>query len=150
MVSTTVPPVQAPAHEEFAHVGSHHVGSHHVGTHHTALRVATVAATAIATVFSAVALWLWNAPFAVVSPSEAISEALAQAAASQEVLHNQHGGYPVDPRALVQSGWLPVNDVDVTLVSAAAISFCPAAGPAGEAPVAWFDQDWRQLDEPCD
>lgn len=121
-----------------------------VASHHTALRAVTVAAASIATVFSAVALWLWNAPFAVVSPSEAISEALAQAAASQEAFHGQHGGYTVDPGALVQSGWVPASDVDVVLVSAAANSFCLAAGPAGAAPVAWFDQDWRQLDEPCD
>lgn len=117
---------------------------------HTALRVTTVAAAAIASVLSAVALWLWNAPFATVTPSERMSQALAEAAAAQEAFHHLHGGYTVDPGALVQAGWIPVNDIDVVLVSASADSFCLAAAPAGESPVAWFTQDWEQLDEPCE
>ncbi|MCV2395261.1 hypothetical protein OEB99_13160 [Actinotalea sp. M2MS4P-6] len=122
----------------------------HEASHHTALRVTTVVAASIAAVLVTAAMWLWNAPFATTTPSESVSEALAEAAAAQESFHDLHGGYTVDPGALIQAGWVPTNDVDVVLVSAASDAFCLAAGPAGKEPVAWFTHNWEQLDHPCE
>ncbi len=78
-----------------------------------------------------------------------ISEVLAAAAAAQAAYHDGHGTYTTDREQLGLAGWLSTYDADVTLVSAGADRFCIAAGPIGAVPVAWIDQDWKQLDKAC-
>lgn len=114
------------------------------------LLVATALTGAVAVAVVGVDLWQSGLAPAPATSAQEISEALGAAGAAQEAFHDLHGGYTVDPGALVGSGWEPAADVDVSLVSASTETFCLAAGPAGEAPTVWLDQSWQPLDGPCE
>lgn len=119
----------------------------HRARHH--LLVTSVLAVALTTAVIGVDLWQSGTSPAPATSVQEISEALGAAGAAQEAFHDLHGGYTVDPGALVRSGWQPDADVDVTLVSATTESFCLAAGPSGKAPTVWLDQSWQPLDRAC-
>jgi len=113
-----------------------------------------VATTALTGVLAAgvvgVDLWQSGLSPAPSTSAQEISEALGAAGAAQEAFHDLHGGFTVDPGALVRSGWQPDAGVDVTLVSASTETFCLAAGRSGEPPSVWLDQSWQPLDRACE
>ena len=113
--------------------------------------LATTALTgALAVAVVGVDLWQSGVSPTPSMSAQEVSEALGAAGAAQEAFHDVHGGYTVDPGALVRSGWQPDAGVDVTLVSASTEAFCLAAGPAGQSPTVWLDQSWQPLDRACE
>lgn len=130
-----------------ATVGTRAVRPRHTRRH---LLVATALTGAVVVAVGGVDLWQSGLSPAPAISAQEISEALGAAGAAQEAFHDVHGGYTVDPGALVGSGWEPIADVDVSLVSASTETFCLAAGPAGEVPTVWLDQSWQPLDRPCE
>jgi hypothetical protein len=117
--------------------------------HHHRLVVTTVAAAVLAAGLIGIDLRLARIDPAPVASSQMVSEALAAAAAAQAAYHDAHGTYTTDREQLGLADWLSTYDADVVLVTAGTDGFCIAAGPTGAAPVAWIDQDWKQLDKPC-
>lgn len=81
--------------------------------------------------------------------AETLAEALAAAGAAEEAHRDLHGGYTVDQGALVQSGWVPVPGVEVSVLDADRDGFCLAAGVTGGEPSAWLTETWAPLAEPC-
>jgi hypothetical protein len=94
----------------------------------------------------------WGGPVAgAATPSaERISEQLARTAAAEEQYYEAHERYTPDLAELGATGWVPVGDVSVVVVSAGAEVFCLAAGPSGEEPTAWLSQEWGAAGEPCE
>lgn len=95
--------------------------------------------------------WQWSAPLRHAGPTtpEVVTAALAGAAQAQEDQRALHGAYTTSREQLVTLGWTPLDDVDVTLVSASEDAFCIAAGPVAAAPVAWITQAGVQLVDAC-
>lgn len=139
-----VPGPRAPERSRPARADAHR--AHRTRRH---LLATTALTGALAAAVVGVDLWQSGVSPAPLTSAQEISEALGAAGAAQEAFHDVHGGYTVDPGALVRSGWQPDAEVDVTLVSASTETFCLAAGPAGEAPTVWLDQSWQPLDRAC-
>lgn len=114
-------------------------------------RVAWVSLAVVAAGVVGAAGWQWSAPWREAGPTtpELVTAALAGAAQAQEDQRALHGAYTTSREALVTIGWSPLDDVDVTVVSASDEAFCIAAGPVAAAPVAWITQAGVQLVEPC-
>ncbi len=143
-----VPAPRTPQHHRPTSAGDVRVQHAHRARRHL---LATTALTgALAAAVAGVDLWQSGASPAPSTSAQEISEAVGAAGAAQEAFHDVHGGYTVDPGALVRSGWQPDADVDVTLVSSSTETFCLAAGPSGQAPTVWLDQSWQPLDRACE
>lgn len=114
-------------------------------------RAAWVSAVVVAAGVVGVAAWQWSAPLREAGPAtpELVTAALAGAAQAQEDQRALHGAYTTSREELVTIGWTPLDDVDLTLVSASDDAFCIAAGPVAASPVAWITQAGVQLVEPC-
>jgi hypothetical protein len=118
-------------------------------TRHRRLLVTMGVAATLAVGLTGVDVWLAQDALAPATSSQMVSEALAAAAAAEAAYHDVHGAYTADRDRLGLAGWLSTYDADVVLVTAGTDGFCIAAGPTGAAPVAWIDQDWKQLDKAC-
>ncbi|HMO11807.1 MAG TPA: hypothetical protein PKB06_09975, partial [Actinotalea sp.] len=117
---------------------------------HRLLVAAVVVVGAVVASLVAVNLWLLSSSVPEQPSTERVSQALADAAASQEAYRDLHGRYTADVGALVQAGWVAAPDVEVSLVSAGRDSFCLAAGPAGATPIAWLTEDWAPSPRSCE